>query len=91
MQIDFQITVEIHAGILEQVEDQFEAVGSHVVGVGNVVYGMSAEICGHFFDFTGCLDGRSHVHQAGKVVVIHGDDDIEIEKVGHVYRPGTVG
>lgn len=50
--------VDVGAGVLEEVEDELEALGAFVVGVGDVVVVLAvvwAEVGGYGVDFGLCL------------------------------------
>lgn len=86
--------VDVGAGVLEEVEDELEALGAFVVGVGDVVVVLAevgAEVGGDGVDFGLCLWVGGELEEVAVVVGVHGDDDVEVGEVVDVDLAGAVG
>lgn len=82
--LSFEEIVEVEAAVLKQVEDEFEAFGTGIVGVGHgVVAGVNAgKECLHRHNFGLLLGSESHGLEVADVAVVHADDEVEVGEVG---------
>lgn len=87
----FKIIEEAPGTVLDEIGDQFETIFAPAVGIRDFGMGVMAAVVGEAADFRLLLRVGCQGFDVGPVFLIHGDDEVEMIKVGSLQAAGCSG